>query len=96
MGDDVNEDRTSEADRRAAHWVARLDRRPLDDAEHDAFRDRRCSPALPHRFFAGTFPRHLVGIRFEHLGSTPIRLPTLSKDASAPGCLELPTRPKPL
>ena len=39
MDDDVNEDRASEADRHAAHWVARLDGRPLDAAERDAFRD---------------------------------------------------------
>lgn len=39
MDDDVNEDRTSDVDGRAAQWVARLDGRPLDDAERDAFRD---------------------------------------------------------
>lgn len=39
MDDDVNEDRASDVDRRAAHWVARLDGRPLDDAERAAFRD---------------------------------------------------------
>ncbi|MFG1461339.1 FecR family protein [Xanthobacter sp. DSM 24535] len=38
MDDDVNEDRSSDADRRAAEWVARLDGRPLDDAEREAFR----------------------------------------------------------
>ena len=39
MDDGVNEDRSSEVDRRAALWVARLDGRPLDDAEREAFRD---------------------------------------------------------
>lgn len=38
MDDGVNEDRSSDADRRAAQWVARLDGRPLDDAEREAFR----------------------------------------------------------
>ncbi|OZA92222.1 MAG: iron dicitrate transport regulator FecR [Azorhizobium sp. 39-67-5] len=38
MDDDVNEDRSSDADQRAAEWVARLDGRPLDDAEREAFR----------------------------------------------------------
>ena len=39
MDDGVNEDRSSEVDRRAALWVARLDGRPLDDNEREAFRD---------------------------------------------------------
>ncbi|MDC7785881.1 FecR domain-containing protein [Rhodoplanes sp. TEM] len=34
----MNEDRSSDADRRAAEWVARLDGRPLDDSEREAFR----------------------------------------------------------
>lgn len=38
MDDGVNEDRSSEVDRHAALWVARLDGRPLDDAEREAFR----------------------------------------------------------
>ncbi len=38
MDDGVNEDRSSAADRHAAQWVARLDGRPLDDAERKAFR----------------------------------------------------------
>ncbi len=33
MDDGVNEDRSSNVDRRAAEWVARLDGRPLDDTE---------------------------------------------------------------
>jgi len=38
MDDGVNEDRSSDADRHAAQWVARLDGRPLDDGERAAFR----------------------------------------------------------
>lgn len=38
MDDGVNEDRSSDVDRRAAEWVARLDGRPLDEAEREAFR----------------------------------------------------------
>lgn len=39
MDDGVNEDRSSEVDRRAAQWVARLDGRPLNEAEREAFGD---------------------------------------------------------
>lgn len=79
MDDGVNEDRSSDADRRAAQWVARLDGRPLDDAEREAF--RRWLEAHPDHRAA-----------FDEAHSAWRSLDLLRRD---PGPLRAVPRPKP-
>lgn len=83
MDDDVNEDRASEADRRAAHWVARLEGRPLDDAERDAFRD-----------WLEADPDHRLA--FEEAHSAWRSLDLLRRDPGALRALARPGRRKPI
>jgi len=79
MDDGVNEDRSSEVDRRAALWVARLDGRPLEDAEREAFRD-----------WLEAHPDHRPA--FEEAHSAWRSLDLLRRD---PGPLRGVARPKP-
>jgi len=79
MDDGVNEDRSSEVDRRAAQWVARLDGRPLEEAEREAF-----------RHWLEADPDHRPA--FEEAQSTWRSLDLLRRD---PGPLRAVPRPRP-